>query len=163
MVLFRSGGSRLILGSGVGDGGVEAAASARLSVSRRRRLKNWELGTRAPDLPPRPLPPPPPRAGGAGAGGAGRRESERAGGRVGDGADPGAGSTVSRRRQSTTFLRFSPRGRAPAAAPDATAAAAAAFSAAVLLLALWCLSWTNYCGATCHSSMGKECFVEVFN
>ena len=131
-----AGGSRLSLGSGVGDGGVEAAASARLSVSLRRRLKNWELGTRAPDLPPRPLPPPP-RAGGAGAGGAGRRESKRAGGRVGDGADPGAGSTVSRRRQSTTFLRFSPRGRAPAAAPDATAAAAAAFSAAVLLLALW--------------------------
>ena len=30
-----AGGSRLSLGSGVGDGGVEAAASARLSVSRR--------------------------------------------------------------------------------------------------------------------------------
>lgn len=54
-----AGGSRLSLGSGVGDGGVEAAVSARLSVSRRRRLKNWELGTRAPDLPP----PPPPRRG----------------------------------------------------------------------------------------------------
>lgn len=49
-----AGGSRLSLGSGVGDGGVEAAVSARLSVSRRRRLKNCELGTRAPDLPPPP-------------------------------------------------------------------------------------------------------------
>lgn len=35
-----AGGSRLSLGSGVGDGGVEPAASAGLSVSRRRRLKN---------------------------------------------------------------------------------------------------------------------------
>lgn len=35
-----AGGSRLSLGSGVGDGGVEPSASAGLSVSRRRRLKN---------------------------------------------------------------------------------------------------------------------------
>lgn len=67
------------------------------------------------------------------------RVRQRAGGRVGNGADPGAASAVSRRRQSTTFLRFSPRGRALAAAPDATAAAAAAAAlpAAALLPVLW--------------------------
>lgn len=136
-----AGGSRLSLGSGVGDGGVEAAVSARLGVSRRRRLKNWELGTRAPDL----LPPPSrcgrccrrPEPKAPGPGESGGRLSERAGGRVGDGADPGAGPAVSRRWQSTTFLRFSPRGRTPAAAPDATTATAAALPAAALLPALW--------------------------
>lgn len=84
-------------------------------------------------------------------------------GQGGHGADPGPGPVVSWRRQSTTFLGVSSRGRTAAAGPDATAAAAAAHSPASLLPALWCLSWINYCGATCHSSVGKECFIEVFN
>lgn len=174
-VAAAAGGSRLSLslslGSGVGDGGVEAASSARLSVSRRRRLKNWKLETRASDLPPPPPPPPrrgrrcrrpepeAPRPGEPGGGRAGGP-----GGRVGNGADPGAGSPVSRRRQGTTFLRFSPRGWAPAVAPDAAAAAAAAaLPAAALLPALRCLNWSNCCGATCDSSVGEECFIEVSN
>lgn len=113
-----------------------AVASATAGRSSRERstecqpaatTQNWELGTRAPDLPPRPLPPPPPpRAGGAGAREPGGRRASGPGEGGGWRGPREASSTVSR-RQSTTFLRFSPRGRAPAAAPDATAAAAAAF------------------------------------